>query len=212
MFAMEIDPADDALLAGVAEPRAPATFTPAKPHAVPAFTPSASRREGLHKVVLEESPASAAKLTLEGLYHWRGRLERELVQLKEDVETTAVLADRWSGKMDCGLDEIKALLAQKERDFDAVVGAITAIQHDLDAATAVARKSIVVEPAPIFLVPRATGHPMSGKLLAAPGSPRLEQSKRVPGSGMTTRDLSRSVARKSAILVNSPDVSKKLVF
>ena len=209
-IATEIDPAESAAASLKADPRTPAVFTPVKPHAVPAFSPSASRPQGLHSVVNDESPASAAKLTLEGLEHWRVRLGRELTQLAEDVESTAVLADRWCGKCGAGLEELKALRAQKERDLEAVVDAITSIRHGLDHAAATARQPVVVATSPVFVVPRATGHPTSGKLLAAVGSPRLYQGK--AAGGTNTRELSRSVARKSAILVNSPDISKKLVF
>lgn len=207
---LEIDPDDSPKRSIYADPRTPTSFTPVAPHASAVFTPSGTRPQGLHSVVLEDSPASAAKLTLEGLQHWRIRLSRELVQLSEDIDSTAVLADRWSGKCGSGLEELKALHLQKEHDLEAVVSSINSIQLGLDHASAVAKKPVIVAPSPVFIVPRSTGHPVSGKLIAAVGSPSMYLDKQRANGN--TRELSRSVARKSAILVNSPDVSKKLVF
>ena len=39
-------------------------------------------------IAAETSPHGSAKLTLEGLVHWRERLERELAQLTNDIEAT----------------------------------------------------------------------------------------------------------------------------
>lgn len=192
-----------------ADPRVPSTFTPTSPHASPAFQTPGRRGEGLHKFVVKDSPASAAKLTLEGLEHWRLRLSRELVQLKADIDSTSVLADQWCDKCGVGLEELKVLSEKKERDYEAICSAIKDIETGLGVASEVAQKPVVFAPSPIFVKPRPSGHPASGKLLGAVGNPTLYQK---PIVGTSARDLSRHVARKSSILVNSPDVAKKLVF
>ena len=196
-----------------ADPRSLSEFTPSQPHAIPAFSRGGIRPAGLHSVVLEETPASAAKLTMEGLEHWRVRLGRELAQLSEDIESTAVLADRWSGKCGASVDELKELYRCKERDLEAVERAIEGIQGGISTASVAARRPVVAASPNVFLLPRATDVSAAERPIAVLASSPVAQSKAGDGRrSTTTRGMARNVARKSAILANSPDVSKKLVF
>ena len=150
-----------------------------------------------------DSPASAAKLTLEGLEHWRIRLSREVSQLQDDINVAQALADRWCGKCGASLHELKALHAKKEADHEACERAISAIRKDLQCATSVAQ---LPGKGPTIVVPRTT-------LLPGPntGKPTVGQTHKARAGG--SREMSRAVARKSAILANSPDdVTRKLIF
>ena len=98
----------------------------------------------------------------------------------------------------------------QEQDRDACIATIAAIRRDVESAAAsvVAAKPPRHEHGPVIIVPRAVGHPESGRLLAA--APVYNRTK---ASGGNTREVSRSVARTSSILANSPDrITKKLVF
>ena len=166
----------------------------------------------LASIASAETPAGSAKLTLEGLEHWRGRLTSELSRLVADIEASEALAERWCGKCAEGLSELKELHDKKQKDLELVLGTISDIQHDLDCAAIVAKQP---GKAPLLLVPRRVGHPSSGKLLqsAKPSSPATGYFRGSPVAVHNTREMSRNVARQSAILVNSPDpISKKLVF
>ena len=167
------------------------------------------RRMSLTSIISSHTPAGSAKLTLEGLEHWRDRLTIDINRLVSDIEASEALAERWCGKCAEGLHELRYLHDKKQQDLEQVNKAITGIEHELTCASAVAASPGV---SPLLLVPRRTGHPQTGALL---------QSVKTPPSTLysgaspvrNTREMSRNVARQSAILVNSPDpVSKKLAF
>ena len=65
---------------------------------------------------------------------------------------------------------------------------------------------------PLVVIPRQKGHPATGALLQSAATPALySKAKLVARSN--TREMSRNVARQSAILANSPDpISKRLIF
>ena len=150
-----------------------------------------------------DSPASAAKLTLEGLDHWRIRLSREVSQLQDDINVAQALSDRWCGKCGASLHELKALHAKKEADHEACERAISAIRKDLKCATSVAQ---LPGKAPTIVVPRQVQMP--GPNTAKPTFGQTHSKARASNS----REMSRAVARQSAILANSPDVTRKLIF
>ena len=71
----------------------------------------------------------------------------------------------------------------------------------------------------LILVPRQVGHPSTGALLQSSVSPPVlpdthSSSPMRKLSSNYTREMSRNVARQSAILVNSPKdtVTKQLIF
>lgn len=171
----------------------------------------------LTQIVSTETPAGSAKLTLEGLQHWQVRLERDVAQLNNDIESTEAMAERWCGRCAEGLHELKHLRDQKQKDLEAVESGIKAINHDLVHAASVAGQTIVgggTSPGPLILLPRQTGHPSTGALLTSAASPPFLPT-RTPAKGHSnyTREMSRNVARQSSILVNSPEtISKQLIF
>ena len=191
-----------------ADPREPCVFAPMLPHASPPFqTPGRARPQGLHAVVNKDSPASAAKLTVEGLEHWQVRLSRELAQLDVDIECTAVLPDKWCYKCGVGLDELKELRARKERDLGAIVRTISEIDEHVQTVIGAA-----LQPCRPTLMAPPSRHPSAPRHhYAAIDIPRHSPVKNVAPL-TNARTLSQSVARKSAILVNSPDISKRLIF
>ena len=177
----------------------------------------------LPTIVSSETPAGSAKLTLEGLQHWQVRLEREVAQLASDIEATEAMSERWCGKCAEGLHELKALRDQKQQHLEQVEAGINAIRHDLaHAATVVNAQAIIgssAPGAPLILVPRQVGHPSTGALLQSSVSPPVlpdthSSSPMRKLSSNYTREMSRNVARQSAILVNSPKdtVTKQLIF
>ena len=157
-----------------------------------------------------ETPHGQAKLTLEGLEHWRGRLTQELARLVADIEATEAMADRWCGKCAETLHELRALHDTKQKDLEAVLKAISDIQHDLGAATMVASQPSA---SPLLLIPRRVGHPSTNALLQSAKSPPSTLFAVKSPERRNTAEISRNISRQSAILVNSPDlVSKKLLF
>ena len=161
--------------------------------------------------VSQQTPAGSAKLTLEGLEHWRERLTSELARLVTDIEQSEALAERWCGNCaQSALAELKELHTSKQRDLELVLKAVKDIRHDLDCAAVVAKQGIVH--GSMLLIPRRVGHPSTGALIQSAKSP---PSSLYAGARpvSNTREMSRKLSRHSAILVNSPDhVSKKLVF
>ena len=155
--------------------------------------------------------ARCCVIASQGLEHWRDRLTSDVNRLVSDIEAAEALAERWCGKCSDGLHELRLLHDKKQQDLEQVLKAIGDIQHDLGCAATVAEEPGV---APLLLVPRRTGHPSQpNTLLRSVKSPpsTLYSGARTPVHN--TREMSRKVARQSAILVNSPDpVSKKLLF
>ena len=177
----------------------------------------------LTQIVSDETPGGSAKLTLEGLQHWKVRLEREVAQLGQDIEATEAMSERWCGRCAEGLHELKALRDQKAKHLEAVDSGIAAIRHDLTQAATVANAAAIYGSGeggtPIILVPRQVGYPATGALLQSSVSPpMLPKSHATPARKLSsnyTREMSRNVARQSAILVNSSledTVSKQLIF
>lgn len=192
----------------------------------------------LTSIVSSQTPAGAAKLTLEvrsnssckkshwelasnlpsalplgwqGLEHWRERLTSDLARLLGDIETSEALAERWCGKCADGLHELRLLHDQKQKHLEQVLKAIADLNHEINCAAIVAKEPGV---APLLLVPRRIGHPSTGALLQSAKSPPSSLYSGTPAHNNTrnTREMSRNVARQSAILVNSPDPSRKIVF
>ena len=163
----------------------------------------------LTSIITNKTPAGAAKLTLDGLLHWKTRLTGEVARLVSDIEAQEAMAERWCGKCAESLEELKALHTSKQSDLAKVDDAIAAIQHDLEVASAVAT---IHETAPLLLVPRQTGHPYTGCLIQSAKSPPWSSRVRdlAAVTPMSSTDA-RTVARQSSILVHSPDrVAKKL--
>ena len=167
--------------------------------------------------VSQQTPAGSAKLTLEGLEHWRERLTTELARLVTDIEQSEAMVQRWSGGCtqsalvtQTALIELKELHTNKQRDLELVLKAVNDIRRDLDGAAIVAKSAIIHNS--MVLIPRRTGHPSTGSLIQSAKSPpsSLYAGARPVSS---TLEMSHKISRHSAILVNSPDhVSKKLVF
>ena len=158
-------------------------------------------------VAARESPGESAKLTLEGLLHWQSRLSDDCAQLLTDIETTESVCERWGGKD--RLEALRALHQKKTADLQAVTEAVNGIRKSSEILSTMA-----AEPGkgPFVLVPRKTGHPVTGGLLQSSATPVL-YSKEFHAARSNTRAMSRAVARKSAILAHSPDpVSKRLIF
>ena len=135
----------------------------------------------LTSIITNKTPAGAAKLTLEGLLHWKTRLTGEVARLVSDIEAQEAMAERWCGKCAESLEELKALHTSKQSDLAKVDDAIAAIQHDLEVASAVAT---IHETAPLLLVPRQTGHPSTGCLIQSARllSPRLDTVHSFPNT------------------------------
>ena len=112
-------------------------------------------------VAARESPGESAKLTLEGLLHWQSRLSDDCAQLLTDIETTESVCERWGGKD--RLEALRALHQKKTADLQAVTEAVNGIRKSSEILSTMA-----AEPGkgPFVLVPRKTGHPVTG--VAAP--------------------------------------------
>ena len=143
-----------------------------------------------------EMPAGSAKLTIEGLEYWKSRLTQKLAHLASDVAASEGLSERWCGKCTEGLHELKALEEKAGNDLEAVNTAISAIKHELACASVVAKQPGT----PMLRFPSgSTTHKMTpADVASATGN---------------TREVSRNVARRSAILVNSSsDTARTLRF
>lgn len=144
------------------------------------------------------------------LQHWQSRLTAELARLLTDIETTEATADRWNGKfVSEALYELRGLHDKKSADLQAVNAAISEISQSAEIAAAVA-----VQPGatPLVVIPRQKGHPATGALLQSAATPALYSKAKIVARS-NTREMSRNVARQSAILANSPDpISKRLIF
>ena len=73
-----------------------------------------------------DTPAGSAKITLEGLEHWRTRLGRDVEQMEKDIAASEALAEKWCTKLDDGsyspqmVSELKELKAKKVRRFTSI--------------------------------------------------------------------------------------------
>ena len=164
-------------------------------------------------------PAGSAKLTLEGLEHWAVRLASDIKELNDHIAAAEAISENWYANGECaeGLVEMRELQEKKTADLEAVEKAVSDIKHGLDCASAVASNP---GKGPMLLVPKPRGSPATAALLQpAFKKPPPSSLYALGGTGMktpvrtTAREMSRNVARQSAILANSPDlVTKKLIF
>ena len=159
-------------------------------------------------------PAGSAKLTLEA----RAGVVR-LASVKElnDTSPPPTVSARTGTPTESAQRPVVRCVSsrRRKRDLEAVEKAVSDIKHGLDRA---GRGN--PGKGPMLLVPKPRGSPATAALLQpAFKKPPPSSLYALGGTGMktpvrtTAREMSRNVARQSAILANSPDlVTKKLIF
>ena len=179
----------------------------------------------LSQLVLGE-PTNSALSTLASLQHWQTKLRASLTAISADIDASEEVAMRWQidshGKCEAAVRELRAVREQTESDLAAVGAAIAQIVHDVDCSALVA--STVEQ--------YSTQHESSGGvaspahnqyLLLGCSDPRRAQLPLVPktctasfyarpapgaevGARLSDKQRTvRNVARRSPILVNSPE-------